>query len=73
MPYIPSKNLRDAANDPNLEIYKFPNHTQAVQRTVKMVTASSVKVCGVAARDGYLNYVNFKTYSSNYKYKIGFS
>lgn len=33
---------------------KYPCHTQAVERTVKLVTEASRKVCGFEARDGYI-------------------
>ena len=36
------------------EIQKFPCHTQAVERCVKLVTEASNKVCGHEARDGYI-------------------
>jgi len=33
---------------------KFPCHTQAVERTVKLVTEASKKVCGHNKRDGFI-------------------
>ena len=33
---------------------EFPCHTQAVERTVQLVTRASVKVCGPDARDGFI-------------------
>ncbi|KAL4712560.1 hypothetical protein ACJJTC_007576 [Scirpophaga incertulas] len=33
---------------------KMPVHTQAVERSVKLVSEASAKVCGSAARDGYI-------------------
>lgn len=35
-------------------IKNIPLHTQSVERTVKMVTESSKKVCGEKARDGFI-------------------
>ncbi|KAK3920111.1 DNA-directed RNA polymerase subunit beta' [Frankliniella fusca] len=32
----------------------FPNHTQAVERCVKLVTMASERVCGPEARDGFI-------------------
>lgn len=32
----------------------FPCHTQAVERTVKLVTQAAKSVCGAEARDGYI-------------------
>lgn len=32
----------------------FPNHTQAVERCVKLVTMASEKECGPEARDGFI-------------------
>ena len=37
---------------PNFE--KFPCHTQAVERCVKLVTEASQKVCGETSREGYI-------------------
>ena len=39
---------------PNWEFKKFPCHTQAVERCVKLVTEASQKVCGPGSRDGYI-------------------
>lgn len=36
------------------DIKKFPCHTQAVERCVKLVSEASVKVCGQESRDGYI-------------------
>lgn len=33
---------------------KFPCHTQAVERCIKIVTEASTKVCGESSRDGYI-------------------
>ena len=37
-----------------LEIPKFPCHTQAVERCIKLVTDASLAVCGEHKRDGYI-------------------
>lgn len=37
-----------------LTFEKFPCHTQAVERCVKLVTEASQKVCGELSRDGYI-------------------
>ncbi|GBO43126.1 hypothetical protein AVEN_51778-1 [Araneus ventricosus] len=39
---------------PIREIQKFPCHTQAVERCIKLVTEASNKVCGREAREGYI-------------------
>lgn len=40
--------------DEKLLIKNYPNHTQAVERAVKLVTEASMKVCGYSHRDGYI-------------------
>ncbi|KAK4879050.1 hypothetical protein RN001_004865 [Aquatica leii] len=37
-----------------IEILKFPCHTQAVERCIKLVTEASSLVCGAEARDGFI-------------------
>ena len=37
-----------------IKIPKFPCHTQAVERNIKLVTESSTAVCGQSRRDGYI-------------------
>jgi hypothetical protein len=39
---------------PMIEFPRFPCHTQAVERCVKVVTEASVAVCGATARDGFI-------------------
>jgi len=39
---------------PVIDFAKFPCHTQAVERYVKMVREASVAVCGSVARDGFI-------------------
>ncbi len=36
-----------------LEFPRFPCHTQAIERCVKLVTEASMSVCGVESRDGF--------------------
>lgn len=38
-----------------LEFPKFPCHTQAVERTIKLVTEAAGAVCGQDARDGFIH------------------
>jgi len=35
-------------------IFNFPCHTQAVERSVKLVTEASIAVCGQTRRDGFI-------------------
>lgn len=37
-----------------IEVPKFPCHTQAVERSIKLVTEASTSVCGQIRRDGYI-------------------
>lgn len=37
-----------------MEILRFPCHSQAIERCVKLVTEASSKVCGPEARDGFI-------------------
>ncbi|GBL85112.1 hypothetical protein AVEN_221331-1 [Araneus ventricosus] len=46
------KSLINSDTTPIREIQKFPCHTQAVERWIKLVTEASNKVCGHDARDG---------------------
>jgi len=39
---------------PVIDYPKYPCHTQAVERCVKLVTESAKAVCGVKARDGFI-------------------
>lgn len=48
------KSLINSDNTIIPEIQKFPCHTQAVERCVKLVTEASNKVFGHEARDGYI-------------------
>lgn len=48
------KSLINSNNKSIREMQKFPCHTQAVERCVKLVTEASNKVCGHEARDGYI-------------------
>ncbi|CAG9826901.1 unnamed protein product [Diabrotica balteata] len=38
-----------------IEILKYPCHTQAVERCIKLVTEASVTVCGNTARDEFMH------------------
>lgn len=40
--------------DTTLEFPRFPCHTQAVERCVKIVTDASLSVCGPESRDGFI-------------------
>ena len=37
-----------------IDIVKYPCHTQAVERCIKLVTEASAAVCGHDARDGFI-------------------
>ena len=37
-----------------VEFPNYPNHTQSVERCIKVVTESSSSVCGSAQRDGWI-------------------
>ena len=50
---IISSLIRDE-NIPDFEFLKYPCHTQAVERCVKLVTEAAGKVCGHHNRDGYI-------------------
>lgn len=39
---------------PKMNLVEFPCHTQAVERTVKLVTEASLAVAGTEARDGFI-------------------
>jgi hypothetical protein len=43
-----------SGNVPVIDFPKYPCHTQAVERCVKLVTEASAAVCGVNARDGFI-------------------
>lgn len=48
---------KTAQTNEDLQLVAFPRytcHTQAVERMVKLVTESSLAVCGATARDGFL-------------------
>ena len=38
----------------SIDFPRFPCHTQAVERVIKLVTESSLSVCGPEARDGFV-------------------
>ena len=37
-----------------MEVDHYPNHSQSVERVVKLVTDTSYKVCGFARRDRFI-------------------
>jgi hypothetical protein len=39
---------------PVIDFPKYPCHTQAVERCVKLVTEASSAVCGAKSRDGFI-------------------
>ena len=39
---------------PVVDFPKYPCHTQAIERCVKLVTEASSTVCGVKSRDGFI-------------------
>jgi len=43
-----------SGDTPVMDFPKYPCHTQAVERCVKLVTESCSSVCGVTARDGFI-------------------
>lgn len=47
-------NNSDSIPNWNINYKKFPVHTQAVERCVKLVTEASGRVCGAEARDGFI-------------------
>lgn len=53
---VTQKDLEDLINsgETNLTFPKFPCHTQAVERCVKLVTEASAAVCGNVKRDGFI-------------------
>lgn len=53
--HIPDEDLLCMIQDQEtINFKRFPCHTQAVERTVKIVTDASSTVCGPKARDGYI-------------------
>lgn len=54
---MPTEHIASLLKDkalPEFNYLKFPCHTQAVERCVKLVTESAEKVCGHENRDGYI-------------------
>ena len=39
---------------PDRELWRFPCHTQGVERCVKLVTEATAAVCGTKNRDGFI-------------------
>lgn len=59
----------------NMDEFKIPSHTQAVERIVKEVTEASKCVCGSKERDGYIrsrlqDRKELPTYETKRDYKI---
>lgn len=54
MPTTHISSLLKGKSLPVYEYLKFPCHTQAVERCVKLVTEAAGKVCGHESRDGYI-------------------
>lgn len=54
---ISDEDLKIFINDPNtplIDLDRFPCHTQAVERCIKLVTDASMAVCGQTRRDGFI-------------------
>lgn len=56
-------------------LFKLPCHTQATERTVKLVTEASEAVCGYERRDGYIrtkieSRSRMKTFDTKRNYKV---
>lgn len=49
--------IKDSEQISEWDFVHFPCHTQAVERTVKLVTTASEKVCGSHSRDGFIRSV----------------
>ena len=48
------KKLVKIGEAPIVDFPRFPCHTQAVERCVKLITQASATVCGQKARDGFI-------------------
>ncbi|GBN44838.1 hypothetical protein AVEN_142295-1 [Araneus ventricosus] len=48
------KSIAENASIKDLQTYKFPCHTQTVERCVKLMTEVTSTVCGSHNRDGYV-------------------
>ena len=46
--------LVKSGDSPIVDFPRFPSHTQAVERCVKLVTQASAAVCGQTSRDGFI-------------------
>ncbi|GBN01544.1 hypothetical protein AVEN_109801-1 [Araneus ventricosus] len=67
------KSLINPDTTPIKEIQKFPCHTQAVERCIKLVREASNQVCGREARDGYIRAtLQSRSVMSNFSKKSDF-
>ena len=54
---VPEADIRSfvkSGGQSTIEFERFPCHTQAVERCVKIVTEASLDVCGGVSRDGFI-------------------
>lgn len=54
---VPEADIRSfvkSGGQSTIEFERFPCHTQAVERCVKIVTEASLAVCGEVSRDGFI-------------------
>ncbi|GBM50787.1 hypothetical protein AVEN_137108-1 [Araneus ventricosus] len=74
--YLSEDDIKSHINSettPIREIRKFPCHTQAVERCIKLVTEASNKVYGREARDGYIRAtLKSRSIMSNFSKKSDF-
>lgn len=61
--------------EPVVNIPKFPCHTQAIERHIKLVIEASVAVCGFDRRDGFIrakleSRSKMKTYNTKSEFKV---
>ncbi|GBN64215.1 hypothetical protein AVEN_14001-1 [Araneus ventricosus] len=48
------KSIAENESIKDLQIYKFPFHTQSIERCVKLVTETASSLCGSYNRDGFI-------------------
>ena len=52
---IPDAKLDDFIKErASLNVEKYPLHTQAVERSIKLISEASLKVCGYEAREQFI-------------------
>ncbi|KAF2884254.1 hypothetical protein ILUMI_21906 [Ignelater luminosus] len=62
---LSDEDLSNMVQNPTImEIAKYPCHTQAVERSMKLVTEVSMAVCGETSKDGF---IRTKIYSRQQK------